>query len=170
VILRCCQYLHRIAPNGIVACTAVALQWPFLGSGSVNTLKTVCKSRTGVHLGRFPMVQNSLVAPNRPGYNIWARTTRKTPFLCFCTVVAYLSVAAGTCLSSRCLETALKYLHISRSLLNTLKYLTRIVSQIRNRIRVVCLMTRLRSGRPRNRGMILVSGKRFVVAGKTVTY
>jgi hypothetical protein len=52
----------------------------------------------------------------RIAYNPLARTTQETPFLCCCAIVAFVSVAAVTCLPSRCLETALVYLSISRSL------------------------------------------------------
>jgi hypothetical protein len=51
------------------------------------------------------------------GYNTSARTTQKTSFLYCCTIVVLVSVATtGTCLPCRCLETALVYLPISRSL------------------------------------------------------
>jgi hypothetical protein len=73
---------------------------------------------------------------HRPGCNISARTNRKqifyrcvwircrrdvsgpqkTPLLCCCTIVVCMSVAAGTCLPGRSLETAGVYLLISRSL------------------------------------------------------
>jgi hypothetical protein len=49
-------------------------------------------------------------------YNSSTQNTHKTPFLCCCAIVAFVSVATGTCFPSHCLETALVYLPISRSL------------------------------------------------------
>jgi hypothetical protein len=78
------------------------------------------------------------VATNRPCYNIshglaentalflWCldsllqrwrnRWSQKTPLFYCCTIVAFVYLAAGTCLPYRCLETALVYFIISRLL------------------------------------------------------
>jgi hypothetical protein len=58
----------------------------------------------------------SLSSIPRLAYNLLARTTQKTPFLCCCNIVAFVSVTVGTCLQSRQIERALVHLRTSRSL------------------------------------------------------
>jgi hypothetical protein len=54
---------------------------------------------------------------NSPVYNISARTTQKTPFLCSYAIVAFVSVGLPmSSIPSHCLATAVLYLLISRSL------------------------------------------------------
>jgi hypothetical protein len=57
-------------------------------------------------------------------YKLSARTTQKSPFLSCCTIVAFMSVAAGTCLPSRCLETASVYLPVSGRCIATVLHAT----------------------------------------------
>jgi hypothetical protein len=54
---------------------------------------------------------------NSRAYNNSARTTQKTPFLCCCAIVAFMSVGVPMLsIPSHCLATAVLYLLISRSL------------------------------------------------------
>jgi hypothetical protein len=74
-------------------------------------------SRSQVLASQTP-IQNWLGRPNCPPYNSLTRTTQTHPVSNSTSVVARWFFAAGTCLLSRCPETALVYLPISRLLDN----------------------------------------------------
>jgi hypothetical protein len=59
---------------------------------------TVSLNYTHIKSSLHRLTINWLSSKPRLAYNPSARTTRKTPFLCCCTTVALVSVAAGTCL------------------------------------------------------------------------
>jgi hypothetical protein len=97
--------------NPFPACCVVIIRSLATASNSRDS----SASRAQVFSSQTP-VKNSLSRLNCLQDNSSARTTQKHAVSNSTSIVARRFIAAGTCLSSRCLETSLVYLLISRSL------------------------------------------------------